>query len=60
VEDLGKDEQTALGNRLAAVCRGKTLKAGSSWFQGFKKLNKDLTGSSNSKSFSVKEITGTD
>jgi hypothetical protein len=28
--------------------------------QGFKKLKGDLTGSSNSKSFSVKEITITD
>jgi hypothetical protein len=28
--------------------------------QGFKKLKEDLTGSSNSKSFSVKAITGTD
>jgi hypothetical protein len=42
VEDLGEDEQTALGDRLAAVCRGKTLKAGSSWFWGFEKLNKGL------------------
>jgi hypothetical protein len=60
VEDLGESEQTALGIRLAAVCRGKTLKAGSSWFRASKKLKGDLTGSSNSKSFSVKEITGTD
>jgi hypothetical protein len=28
--------------------------------QGFKKLKEDLTGSSNSKSFSAKRITGTD
>jgi len=33
VEDLGENEQTALGNRLAAVCGGKTLKAGSFWFR---------------------------
>jgi hypothetical protein len=28
-----KGEQTALGNRLTAVCRGKTMNAGSSWFR---------------------------
>jgi hypothetical protein len=60
VEDLGESEQTALGIRLAAVCRGKTLKNRILLVQGFKKLKEDLTGSSNSKSFSVKEITGTD
>ena len=27
-----KGEQTALGNRFTAVCRGKTLNAGSFWF----------------------------
>jgi len=33
VEDLGENEQTTLGSRLAAVCRGKAPKAGSSWFR---------------------------
>jgi hypothetical protein len=60
VEDLRECEQTALGIRLATVYRGKTLKNRILLVQGFKKLKKDLTGSSNSKSFSVKEITGTD
>ena len=30
VEDLRESEQTALGIRLATVCRGKTLRTGSS------------------------------
>ena len=30
VEDLGESGQIALGIRLAAACRGKTLKTGSS------------------------------
>ena len=55
-----KGEQKAMGNRLVAVCRGKTLNVGSPWFRASRNWKQDLTGSSNSKSFSVKEIIGTD
>jgi hypothetical protein len=60
VEDFGENEQIALGIRLAGVCRGKTLKAGSPWFRASRNQIEDLTGSSNSKSLGVKEITRTD
>jgi hypothetical protein len=61
VEDLvRRGEQTTLGNRLSTICRRKTLNARSSGSGLQETERRDLTGSSNSKSFSVKKITRTD
>jgi hypothetical protein len=60
VEDLGESGQTTLGIKACSSLQRKNSENRILLVQGFKKLKEDLTGSSNSKSFSAKRITGTD
>ena len=55
-----KGEQDYLGRQAFGSLRMKNLEAKILLVWSFKELKSDLTGSSNSKSFSATKITGTD